>query len=291
MLSAIVSGLFLGAVYGLLAVGLVLVYKGTRVFNFAQGEFGTVAAYTMFTLVENARLPYPLALLVGLLAALVMGLLVERAVVRPLLDAPRITLLVATVGVALLSISLTILFAKPQPRNIRPLIAGDPINILGTLVSRQQILIVLVLAALGAVLGLFFSKTDLGLAVLATSQDALATRVVGISVPGMSRFIWALAAVLGGVAGMLQAPVFSVFQPGFMTTSSLIPAFTAAVLGGMDSLPGAFVGGQLVGIGQSLGIYFLNKRSIPGAAETTVFALLLLVLLIRPQGILGKETA
>jgi branched-chain amino acid transport system permease protein len=105
----------------------------------------------------------------------------------------------------------------------------------------------------------------------------------------MSRFIWGFAALLGGIAGVLQAPVTGVFAPGFMTVGALIPAFTAAVLGGMTSLPGAFVGGVIVGVAQSLGIYFLQKGNVPGAADLTVFALLLIVLLVRPQGLLGKE--
>src|SRR5436305_1837376 len=172
-MKAVVIGWFQGAAYGLLAVGIVLVYKGARVFNFAQGEFGTVAAFVTWSLFRNAHLPYLVAAVVGLAAAVLLGILVERAVVRPLLDAPRITLLVATLGVALLIIAL-------------------------------------------------------------------------------------------------------------------IHAFTGAVLGGMTSLPGAFVGGLLVGVAQNLGTHYL-PASFPGGASFTVFCLLLAVLLVRPQGLLGKE--
>jgi branched-chain amino acid transport system permease protein len=287
-LTFLVIGLFQGAVYGLLAVGLVLVYKGTRVFSFAQGEFGTVAAFVTFALFEQLGLPYGVAVAGGLAGAVVLGLLVERLVIRPLFDAPRITVLVATVGVALLVVAVTVLVAKPEPRVLSPAIRGAPETIAGVALTPQQFLILGVLAALAVLLGLFFSRTNLGLAVLATSQDVLAARVVGISVPRISRFIWGFAALLGGIAGVLQAPL-NIFTPGFMTTTTLVPAFTGAVLGGMTSLPGAFVGGLLVGAAQSVGIFYLQQAQVPGASELTVFSLLLVVLLVRPQGLLGKE--
>jgi branched-chain amino acid transport system permease protein len=290
-LTFIVIGLLQGALYGLLAVGLVLVYKGTRVFNFAQGEFGTVAAFVTFLLATEMRLPTLVAVLGGLAAAVLVGLVMERLVVRPLFDSSRITLLVATVGFALLIIAVTVLVAKPETRVMPPVIGGDLIDVFGVSVERQQILALVVLAALAAVLGFFFRRTNLGLAVLALSQDPLATRMVGVSVTRISRFIWGFAALLGGVAGILQGGIPGNFiAPGFMTSTSLVPAFTGAVLGGMTSLPGAFVGGLLVGVAQNLGIFYLgNQLGVPGPSDLTIFALLLLVLLIRPRGLLGKE--
>jgi branched-chain amino acid transport system permease protein len=287
-LTYLVLGLLQGAVYGLLAVGLVLVYKGARVFNFAQGEFGTVAAFITFALFDQMGLPYGVGVVGGLIAAVLLGVLVERLVVRPLFNAPRITLLVATVGVALFIIAVTVVIAKPEARFLAPAIAGQGITFLGAAITPQQFLIVGVLAALAVALAFFFSRTNLGLAILATSQDPLATRIVGISVPRISRFIWGFAALLGGIAGILQAPL-TIFTPGFMTSTTLVPAFTGAVLGGMTSLPGAFVGGLLVGAAQNVGIFYLQRAGIPGASELTVFSLLLLVLLVRPQGLLGTE--
>ena len=289
MLQFLTLGFFQGAVYGLLAVGLVLVYRGARVFNFAQAEFGTVAAYVMYALWAGLGLPMGVGMVAGLGAALLLGLLTERLVIRPLFDASRITVLVATVGVALLIIGITIIAGKAEPREIDPLLPGEFV-LLNTFVSSQQILVLATLLALAAALALFFRRTTLGLAVLATSQDPFATQIVGISVPGMSRLIWTMAAFLGGIAGILQAPI-AFITPGFMTVKFLVPAFAGAVLGGMTSLPGAFLGGILIGVAEQLGIYWLGDLhlGVPGAGEFTVFMLLLLVLLIRPQGILGKE--
>jgi len=289
-LTPLTLGLFQGSVYGLLAVGLVLIYKGVRVFNFAQGEFGTVATFVAFGLFQGLGLPYGVAFIGGLVAAVLVGLMMERLVIRPLFDAPRITMLVATVGFALFIIAVTVIVAKPETRAFAPLIEGDLIVFFGAAITPQQFLIVGVLAALAVVLALFF-RTNLGLAVLALSQDPLATRIMGISVVNISRLIWAFAALVGGLAGLLLAGVpGNSFSPGFMTSIAIVPAFTGAVLGGMTSLPGAFIGGVLVGIGQALGSFYLGDRmGVPGAGELTVFGLLLLVLLIRPQGLLGTE--
>jgi branched-chain amino acid transport system permease protein len=304
---AVITGILQGAVYGLLAVGLVLVYKGMKVFNFAQGEFGTVAAYitwALYTKADNEHLavtgghwfPYWAAVPIALVCVVALGLIMERLVIRPLLDASRVTLLVATIGVALLFISIEIFFGQALPRTLQPIVAENathPTLILGVGVTTQQLLIMGALFAVAIGLILFF-RTDRGLAVLGLSQDQTATRVVGISVPGMSRIIWMSAAFFGAVAGILYAPVLG-FAPAFMTVGSsaaLVPAFTGAVLGGMDSLVGAFVGAVVVGLAYNLGIVLLGQHAgVPGAQDLTMFALLLIVLLARPQGLFGKETA
>lgn len=281
-------GLFQGAVYGLLAVGIVMVYKAKRAFNFAQGEFGGIAAFCAYLLIVALGLPYWVGAVGGLAAAVAMGLLVERAIVRPLESSSRTILLVALVGVALFAIAVTVLLAEPVPRVLPPLVEGGGVDILGAGIQPQQLILLAVLAVLAGALAWFF-RTDLGLAVLASSQDTLAARVVGISPEAVSRLVWGMAALVGGVAGLLYAPV-GIFTPGFMTATMLVPAFAAAVLGGMTSLPGAFIGGISIGIVQNAGIYLLGQQwQVPGASQLSVFALLMLVLLIRPQGLLGKE--
>jgi branched-chain amino acid transport system permease protein len=288
------------------SLGLVLVYKGSRVFNFSQGEFGSMAAYIVYVLIEQVRsveIPYGVAALVAIVGVVLLGLLMERLIVRPLLTAPRITLLVATIAFALFLIGAQLLLFLPEPKSLAPLLSklpggGTGLELFDFIIEPQRILVLAVLAALAAILGYFFSRTDLGLAVLATSQDSFATRVVGIGVERMSRFIWGSAAFLGGVAGILYVPLAGALTPGVMTSGVLIPAFTGAVIGGMTSLPGAFVGGVIVGIVQSLsnwgaGHYYLGDRLwqdiVPGGPDVLLMLVLLLVLLIRPQGLLGSE--
>jgi branched-chain amino acid transport system permease protein len=299
----VVIGISQGAVYGLVGLGLVLVYKGSRVFNFAQGEFGTIAAFIVFVLIEQVRsvnIPYGVAAVIAIIGVVLLGLIMERLIVRPLLNAPRITLLVATIAFALLAIGVELLLFLPEPKTLAPVLSKLPfeVQIFGFIVEAQRVLVVGVLAAFAGVLGYFFSKTDLGLAVLATSQDAFATRVVGIGVERMSRFIWGSAAFLGAVAGILYVPISGALTPGVLTSGVLIPSFTAAVIGGMTSLPGAFVGGVVVGMIQSLsnwafGHYYLGDRLwqdiVPGGPDAILMIMLLVVLLARPQGLLGTE--
>lgn len=306
--ASVVIGIVTGSAYGLVAIGLVLVYKGARVFNFAQGEFGTLAAFITFVLLEqvtSVNIPYWAAALVAILAVTLVGVLMERVIVRPLMNAPRVTLLVATIAFALLAVGVEIMLFLPEAKTLPRVIeavdkGGQPVGpeVFGYSIEPQLLLIVGVLLALAAILAWFFSKTDLGLAILATSQDSFATRVVGVGVERTSRFIWAAAAFLGALAGILYIPPSLPLAPGIMTAGVLIASFTAAVVGGMTSLPGAFIGGIAVGLIQSLsqwaaGAWEVGGKTIdtiiPGAPNVAVFLVLLLVLLIRPQGLLGSE--
>jgi len=286
---ALVIGVITGAGYGLVALGLVLIYKSSGVFNFAQGEFGTVAVYTLYRVHDRIGVPLVPAVAIGLAAAVAMALATERVVIRPLFDAPRVTLLVAIAGVSLLAISLELWLGEARLRFIHPALSRlDRVSVFGVQVSDQRLLVLAALVMLAVLLALFFSRTNLGLAILGVSQEPVATELMGISVRRLSSFIWGLAGLLAGIAGMLTAPVVGSFGPGFLTFNSLIPAFTAAVLGGMNSLPGAFVGGVVVGVAQSLAVSAPAFHGIPGAGSVMVFVLLVAVLTVRPHGLMGK---
>ena len=291
MRQSLVIGVVAGCGYGLIALGLVLVYKSSGIFNFAQGEFGTVAVFGLWG-AHSAGVPYGAAVLLGLLAALASGLATERFVVRPLFAAPRVTLLVATAGVSLFAIAAELWIGHSQLRFVAPALGRlDRVSLFGFAVSDQRLLVIVTLVALAGVGAAFFARTDLGLAVLGLSQNPLATELMGISAERLSRFTWGAAAVLGGLGGILSAPLAGGFGPGFVTLSSLIPAFTAAVLGGMNSLPGALVGGIIVGVAESLAVsspWF--SEHVPGAPSVVVFALLVAVLTLRPRGLLGPRS-
>jgi branched-chain amino acid transport system permease protein len=284
---SLVIGVIAGAAYGLLALGLVLIYKSSGIFNFAQGEFGTVAVYVLYLL--HFEVPYGVAMLGALVVAVVLGIVVERLVVRPLFDAPRVTLLVATAGVALLATAVEIWFGEATARPLdRALPTLNRVSVLGVQISDQRLMLLGVLVALAILLALFFRKTNLGLAILGASQEPTATELMGISVKRLSTLTWAIAALLGGLAGVLAIPEGGGFAPGALTVAFLIPAFTAAVLGGMTSLPGAFLGGVIVGVVEAVGTSAAIFEDIPGTPGTLlVFLVLLIVLTVRPQGLLG----
>jgi branched-chain amino acid transport system permease protein len=282
-----VFGIASGAAIGLVAIGLVLIYKSSRVFNFAAGEFVTVGAFGLYLGDKSWGLPYPLAMLVGILAGLVTALLVERLVVRPLADRPRVTILVATAAVATVLIPLELMIGGVKPFPASPAIAGLGLKVLGVYFSPQRAFIVAALVLCGLGLAYFFGRTDLGLATLASSQEPTASRLVGIRLNRISMLTWGAAGLLGGLAGVLLTPLTSSFAAGYGTTGVLISAFTAAVLGGMTSIPGAFLGGILVGLVQTFAQFDLNK--ISGSPDLAILIVLVGVLLVRPTGLLGKE--
>jgi branched-chain amino acid transport system permease protein len=288
----LVTGVIQGAVYGLVGLGLVLLYKGNRIFNFAQGEFGTVGAFVAFIFITGAqwvpKVPYAVAVIFGLVAGTLMGLLTERLVIRPLFRQPRVTLVVASAGVALLAVSLELIINGGNPQSFPPVSPGSAFAIGTYQITKQRVTILVVLAILAVLAALFFSRTQTGLAILAVSQEPTAASLAGISVDRISMLTWSMAGFLGAVAGILLAPT-TLFAPAFMTSAVLIPSFTAAVFGGMTSLPGAFLGGVSIGIIEQFAGVHLEVEGQPGMPRVAVFVVLLLTLLIRPRGLLGKD--
>ncbi len=288
-----ITGAIQGSVYGLLGLGLVLLYKSNRVFNFAQAEFGTSAAFATFFAVNGTgplpEMPIGLALAFGVLVGTGIGLLTERLVVRPLFNAPKVTLVVATAGVALLLIAVQGFLAGAEPGSFPPIVAGDVYNEGALRITYQGVIIVAVLGILAVASALFFSRTRTGTAIIAVSQEPTATSLVGISVKRTSALTWGLAGFLGAVAGILLSGSNGILAPGALTGLALIPAFTAAVFGGITSLPGAFLGGVLIGVLEAVAQTNISPDVLPGSGRVVLFVALLAVLLIRPAGLLGKE--
>lgn len=302
LVQPLLNGIFNGAAYGLLGLGLVLLYKSNRIFNFAQGEFATAAAIVMLMFDTGygflPKVPYFVAMALGILAAVLTAVGTERLVIRPMFDRPRLVLVVATIGVSLLLIGLES-FVYYQGQNLRSI--DDALSLTGPVFSANQIPVRLqdltklgVLAALAGVAYVFFQRTATGTAILAISQDSTAAKVVGIPIGRLSMTTWGIAGLLGGIAGVLLAPS-SFVVPGVFTGTTLTVAFAAAVVGGMTSLPGAFLGGLAMGLVEAFAnadsSFVPGLKSLPGSTggETTVALFLLIVLLIRPRGLLGKE--
>ncbi len=290
-----ITGLIQGSVYGLLGLGIVLLYKSSRIFNFAQAEFGGVAAFTWIFFDTGKGplpdLPTPVAVIIGVLAGIGVALLTERLVVRPLFNAPKITVVVATAGVLLLLIALEGFTYGATAGTFPVVFDGDAYTGgQGIRITNQGVAIMVTLAVLSIAAALFFSKTRIGTAIIAVSQEPTATRLVGISVERISALTWALAGFLAGVAGILLAGTIGLAAPGSLTGLALVPAFTAAVFGGVTSLPGALVGGLVIGVIEAEAQTNIPKENLPGAGKVALFLALLIVLLIKPSGLLGKET-
>ena len=295
----LVLGVIEGSVYGLIALGLVLLYKSNRIFNFVQAEFGTVAAMTAY-FAYNGKLfripwhmPWIVAVLVGVLMGTLTAVLTERLVIRPLFQQPKVILVVGTVGVLLAAIALENLVLGSQVASLPSVTdvgGSDPafrVGFAGYNVSWEQVLTIVVLVVLAAAAAAFFRYSRQGTAILAVSQEATAAATVGISISRVSLLTWTLAGFLGSVAGIVSLAGSPVIVPGIMTGTALVGGITAAVLGGVTSMPGAFLGGILVGLVHQFTSAFFT---FPGAQNVAVGLVLLLVLLVAPKGLLGSET-
>lgn len=291
VLRALMIGLVTGTTYGLIGLGIVLIYKARKVINFAQAEIATFAAFMLYVFHSFVGLPYVVAMLAAILAAVILSIGIERLVIRSLKDAPPVTIFVATAGIALAIISLALLIGDANIRIVDPLFGdlerriGDR-PILG-LFSPQRLLVLGVLVTSSLSLAWFFAKRPLGRAILAMSAEPFAVRLAGISTDRVSMFVWGMAGLLAGTAGVVFIPT-SALYPGIFTSTSLIPALTAVVIGGLNSLPGALVGGIIVGFLSELAAQFAPS-TIPGPNIIASFVVLLLTLMFRPQGLLARE--
>ena len=287
MALTIISGLANGGIYALLAVGIVLVYKGSRVLNFAQAEMGTYGLFIAAWLIVDQELPWVVGGGAAVLAIGLIGLAFERIVVRNMRDASRLSVAVATIGLLLLLFALELKIWGPSPRILPGPIEGLGIEVFGYFVAPTQMLALATAAGMGIALAAFLRKTDFGLGILAASQDADASRLVGVPLARVSAFTWALAGAVSALAALLIEPSIGVFAPGFMT-GLFVRALAAALLGGLTSLPGAFAGGLAVGVIEAMVGKQFVQSTFPGIQSVAVLVVIVVILLVRPQGMFGK---
>ena len=276
----IISGLATGSLYALAALGLVLIFKTTDVVNFAQGEMAMFGTFIMFTLLKTAGLPYWGAFVLALAFAFLMGAVIERVALRPLAQAPLISVLIATLGLMQIINGVAGWIWGYQARPFPTAVSGSPIR-LGDLVITLPDLVNLAVS-LVVMTGFFllFKFTKLGIAMRAVAENRVAARLMGIPTDRILSLTWGLGGVLAATAGILIAPVTNLDIN--MMADMQIKAFTAAVLGGFTSLPGAVVGGLTLGVLENLVGQFVPQLKTPFA-----FGLIVLVLVLRPSGLMG----
>jgi branched-chain amino acid transport system permease protein len=278
------AGIRSGAIYAGLALALVIIYRSTRVINFAQGEMATFTTFVCWSLM-NHGLSFWAAFPIVLAIAFVGGVAIERVVIQPVENASVLTIVIVTLGLALLLNGLMSLIWGGANRPFDGPFSTRTIDVGGVPISVQDIGIVVVSIALVVLLGLFFRYTKLGLALRAAALNPDSSRLVGVRVGWMLALGWGLAAVLGAVAGMMIAPV--VFLDPNMMQTILLYAFAAAVLGGLDSPLGAVVGGIVLGV-----VMTMLERYVGFIGSTlklpVALALILVLLLLRPGGLFGS---
>lgn len=281
----LLGGLLSGVMYSLVAIGFVLIYKSSGVLNFAQGAQLLFAALTFVSLVERGA-PFALALASTLALMLLLGLLIERAVLRPLVNQPPITLFMATLGLSYVIEGVAQLLWGTQVHELDLGIADTPLEFAGVLVSSFDLAAAGIAALLVALLSLFFRYTHTGLALRAVADDAFAALAVGLRLPRIWATVWAAAGVIALAAGLLWGARLGV---QFSLSLVVLKALPVLVLGGFDSIAGAIVGGLVVGALEKLAEVYLGPFVGGGIESWFAYAAALVLLLVKPGGLFGQR--
>ena len=278
VIQLLISGTSQGCVYGLIALGFVLIYKATEMVNFAQGDIMMLGAFFAFTYINILELNFFLAVIATIVTMAVLGALLERVVLRTMIGEPPFSVLMLTIGLGFIIRAVAGAVWGSEPRALPTPYSGGVFKIGEIIIGYENVAIILGTTLLCLLLYIFFKFSRLGIAMQAASQNQLAAYYVGIPVKRIYSLVWALSAVISAVAGILVAPV-SLIDPlmGFIG----IKAFAAAIVGGFGSLPGAIIGGLIIGIVEQFAGLYLP----PGFSDVTAYVMLLAMLLIRPEGI------
>ena len=275
------TGLTNGMLYALIALGIVLIFKSSDVINFAQGEFLLIGAYAMFWAVGQVGLPWPVGILITLAVAVLAGVLVERLVLRPLIGEPIISVIMVTIGLSSLIRAIISMFFGTSSQVFPNFIPRTPVAVGPAVVPADRLWALGLAVALLALFILFFRRTNEGIAMRAVADDQQAALSMGISIQRIFAIAWAIAAVVAAIAGVLVANIVGV--SGDVSRIGL-KVFPVVILGGLDSIPGAIVGGVIIGLLETYSGGYLK----PGLEQVVPFIALILILMVKPYGLFGQ---
>jgi branched-chain amino acid transport system permease protein len=283
-LNYLVSGLSLGSVYAIIALGYTMVYGIAKMLNFAHGDVIMVGAYVCFFAFTRYGLNPLLSVILAMLVCTCLGIVIEKLAYKPLRAAPSLAVLITAIGVSYLLQNLALLFWSSNPKVFNSIIPNESLNLGGLTVSYITILTIAVCIVIMIVLTTFINKTKLGKAMRAVSEDKGAAQLMGIDVNTTISVTFAIGSGLAAIAGVLLCSAYPNLTP---TTGSMpgIKAFTAAVFGGIGSIPGAFLGGLMLGVIENLAKAYISTQ----ISDAIVFGVLIIVLLVKPAGLLGKR--
>ena len=283
-LQLVISGIAQGCIYGLIALGFVLIYKGTETVSFAQGDLMMLGAFGGLACMTLLEFPFWLSVICAIGGMGLFGFLVERIVIRPILGQPAFSIVMLTIGIGYVARGLiTMIPVIGTETHVLPVPYKDQIWRLGTLVLNvEQMVVIAATAVLCAALFALFKYSKIGVAMQASSQNQLAAYYMGIPVKRINGLVWGLAAGVAAIAGLLLAPITFVHaNMGFIG----LKAFPAAVVGGFGSLPGAIVGGLVIGIVESLAGFYAPA----GVKDVAPYVVVLIMLMVRPNGLFGEK--
>lgn len=283
-ISQFINGLNAGSIYALIALGYTMVYGIAKMINFAHGDIIMVGAYIIWICISVLKLPVIVSLAIGIAGCALLGVIVEKVAYKPLRKAPPLAVLITAIGVSYLLQSVSLILFTSNKKTFPGFLNMDSIQIGSITIPGLTIPILAVTALCMTGLTLFINKTKAGSAMLAVSEDRDAAKLMGVNVNRTISMTFAIGSALAAVAGILFASNYIYVYP---TMGSLagIKAFVAAVLGGIGSIPGAMLGGILLGIIESMSKAYIS----PQLSNAIVFGILIIVLLVRPSGLLGKS--
>lgn len=285
-LSNLINGISLGSVYAIIALGYTMVYGIAKMLNFAHGDVIMIGAYISFCVTQYLNLPAWLSMLAAMFVCTLLGMTIERLAYKPLRSAPSLAVLITAIGMSYFLQNLALLIWGSNPKSFTSIISFGPLRLFDGQLIISDVAIVTVLACILIMIGLtwFTGKTRMGKAMRAVSEDKGAAQLMGVNVNRTISVTFAIGSALAAIAGVLLCSAYPTLMP---TTGSMpgIKAFTAAVFGGIGSIPGAMLGGILLGIIEIFGKSYISTE----LGDAIVFAILIVILLVKPAGLLGKK--
>ena len=288
LLQLVISGLVIGSIYSAVALGFVIIYKATRVVNFAQGELLMVGAYVCFAFLVQMHVPFWAALLLTILFGMVLAMFVERLILRPMIGEPIISIIMVTIGLSLVLRSLVAAVCGTEILVYEPkLFPQEMIEIAGLPISLEFVWCFILSLVLLAVFSVFFKYSKAGVAMRATAFNQQVAQSMGISVKHIFALSWVISAVVSGIGGVLIGNINGI-------NSSLyhfgLKVFPATILGGLDSILGAAIGGMIIGILENLSDGFAKTYlNLSGVKEVAPYVFLVIILMIKPYGLFGTK--
>lgn len=282
----LINGISLGSVYALIALGYTMVYGIAKMLNFAHGDVIMIGSYVVFFAFGSFGLNPVVSVLLSMVVCTVLGITIERVAYRPLREAPSLAVLITAIGVSYLLQQVAQLLWKSDPKSFQSIVSLKPLSLFGgqLVISGETIVTIAACIIIMVALTLFINYTSIGHAMRAVSEDRGAAQLMGINVNATISLTFAIGSALAAVAGALLCSSYPTLQP---TTGAMpgIKAFVAAVFGGIGSIPGAFLGGILLGIIENLSKAYISTQ----LSDAIVFLVLIVVLLVKPTGLLGKK--
>ena len=284
--SYILNGISLGSVYAIIALGYTMVYGIAKMLNFAHGDIIMVGSYVAFLAINSMGLPVPVSILLSVVVCTVLGMVIERVAYKPLRHASKLAVLITAIGASYFLQNVALLIFGANTKSFTSIVGNGSVQLAGGALSVTMVTIVTVIACVVIMIGLmaFMKYSKAGHAMLAVSEDDGAAQLMGINVNATIALTFAIGSGLAAIAGVLLCSAYPSLTP-YTGSMPGIKAFVAAVFGGIGSIPGAFIGGILLGVIEILGKAYISSQ----LADAIVFAVLIVVLVVKPTGLLGKQ--